>query len=81
MPTYYFHVLESGALVEDNEGLELADAAEARMAALKGARSLLCSAVCAGRLPLDDAVAVADEHGATLFEVTYREAATNGHAT
>ena len=74
MRRYFFHIREGGSLVRDEEGIQLVDDASARAEALRGARSLLSAAVCEGRLPLDHAIVVADEAGAVLFELSYREA-------
>jgi hypothetical protein len=73
MQIFYFNISESGVLVRDLEGLELSNIAEARLEALKGARSLLAAAVREGRLPLDDAIVVTDEAGRTVVELSFGE--------
>lgn len=74
MPLYYFHIREGDELISDIEGLKLAGEADARLHAVKGARSLLSSAVLQGRLPLGHMILVADADGNTIAEIRYGDA-------
>lgn len=73
MPVFFLHVSEGGELIRDPDGSELVDLTAARTEAIRAARSLLGAAVLAGRLPLDHAIIVADEHGGELLVLTYAE--------
>lgn len=73
MPRFFFHVHDD-VNAQDEEGLELTDAAAAHRHALKGARDLICEEVRSGRLHLDHAVVVEDEKGESLFRVAFRDA-------
>lgn len=73
MPVFFLHIREGAELIRDPDGSELADLAAARTEAIRAARCLLGAAVLAGRLPLDHAIIVADEHGGELLVMTYAE--------
>ena len=75
MPRYYFHIHNDQHVV-DEEGQLLPDEVAARQCALESARDLVCMSVKEGHLNLDHYLAVADESGLPLFNVTFREAFT-----
>ncbi|WP_114953218.1 DUF6894 family protein [Sphingosinicella terrae] len=76
MPLYRFH-LHDDLFVEDEEGLELADLEAAREQALESARELVCAHIRQfGNVNLDHYIDVADESGAILFRITFRDAFT-----
>jgi citrate lyase beta subunit len=70
VPRYHFHLHEDGVVVDDEEGLALADDASARDAAVRAARDVLAGAVLDGRLPLDDFIMVTDHAGRTILTLT-----------
>ena len=73
MSRYFFQVHDDvGAADED--GLELPNVEVARWEALRGARSLAAEQVMLGRLNLSHSVEVADETGAVIATVTFRDA-------
>lgn len=74
MPVYFFHIREGEAIIRDSDGIDLVDEAAAHAHAVKGARSLLSTAVLEGRLPLDHSIIAIDESGRQVLEITYREA-------
>ena len=73
MPRYFFHVRDSLGYAEDDEGLELPGMAEARDAAVSGARSLLSAEVTAGALDLRGRIEVADEAGSLIETIRYED--------
>ena len=73
MPHYFFHIRNSEH-VDDEEGRELPDLGAAREYALEAARSLVCADIKQGWLNLDHYIDVADEAGAVLIRLTFREA-------
>ena len=73
MPRYFFH-LRNTIHSDDEEGQELPDAAAARDHALDCARELVCADIKRGWLNLDHHIVVADDSGASLFSLTFREA-------
>ena len=66
MKRYFFHVLENGQLIIDEEGLELSDLAAARHEATESARYMLSEAIRSGKHDAPDAFVIADEGGQTL---------------
>lgn len=75
MPRFYFHVYDDDVALDD-EGMEVASAASAMEIAVTGARALACEEVSSGRLHLSHRIEVADEKGAIVGKVTYRDAVT-----
>ena len=74
MPHYYFNIRNGSGLVPDEEGRDLADAAQAHAEAVKGIRSVLGEEAKQGHLDLRGRIEVNDEAGAHLFHVRFREA-------
>ena len=70
MPRYFFHIIDD-TITRDEEGLSLPDLEAARLAAERGARSLMAEEVMNGRLSLDHRIEVADEQGALLFALRF----------
>lgn len=73
MPRFFFHVYDE-ALVKDEDGIELADATAARLAALAGARALMCDQLKTGRLSLHHRIEVVDETGARVLSLPFGDA-------
>jgi hypothetical protein len=73
MPRYYFHVFNDETSL-DEEGQELADLEAARAFAVAGARSLMSDTLKEGRLDLSHHIAIEDERGELLLNVTFGEA-------
>ena len=74
MPRYFFHVHDD-MIVEDEEGRELPDEAIARENAVEEAQILICESIRRhGSVNMDHSIVVADEDGAELFAVMFREA-------
>ena len=73
MPRYYFH-LRNGLDLVDEEGTEFSDLEAARQYALASIRDLVSSDIRNGWLDLDHAVEIADEAGAALLRMPFREA-------
>lgn len=76
MPRYYFHV-HNHIQTEDEEGVELPDAAAARDIALDAARDLVCASIhdC-GNVNLDHYILITDEAEDEVMTLTFREAFT-----
>ena len=73
MPRFYFHVFNDETCL-DQEGLELPDAGAARSMAVKEARVLMAEAIKKGEIVLSHHIAVEDEDGASVCNVTFGEA-------
>jgi hypothetical protein len=73
VPRFYFHVFD-GAPCIDEEGVELADLAAARQAAVAGARSIMGHDLFDGKLPLQGSISVADASGEIVDWITFRDA-------
>lgn len=76
MPRFFFHLHECGTVIEDDEGIELADLAAARDQAIHNARDVMAGEVRAGRLCLRCVIHIHDTGGARVETVRFREALT-----
>jgi hypothetical protein len=74
MQKLFFHLHECGTVIADEEGIEVESLAEARLRALKEARSIMSSEVAAGKLCLSCHISVEDAEGTALVIVPFREA-------
>jgi len=70
---FLFHVYDDDVL-RDEDGLELADAAAARSAALAGARAMMCDQLTKGRLSLHHRIEVEDESGSPVLSLAFGDA-------
>jgi hypothetical protein len=73
VPRYYFHLYDTGC-VEDEDGIELADAAAARQFALANARDMVCGDVIGGCVNLSHRIEVVDEECEPVLTLTFGEA-------
>jgi hypothetical protein len=73
MPRFFFHVRDALGYAEDDEGLDLPGMAEARDAAVAGARSLLSAEVTVGGLDLRGRIEVADEMGSLIETIRFED--------
>jgi hypothetical protein len=73
MSRYFFHVHDD-VEASDQDGVELPSIEAAKWEALRGARSLAAEQVLEGRLNLGHSIDVADETGAVVATVTFRDA-------
>ena len=74
MPRFFLHVCNGTGFLEEEEGVELADEAAARKAAIAGARDLMASEIRDGVLNLASFIEVEDEAHEHLFTLTFAEA-------
>ena len=74
MTRYYLHVVNRVGSASDDEGLELADLAEAVEQAKDGIRSIISDEAKTGRIDFDGRIEIADESGATRQVVPFPEA-------
>jgi hypothetical protein len=75
VPRYYFH-LHDGLDLLDEEGKLLDDLAAARANAVREARQMMLAAVAAGRVNLSHRIDIADESGAVIATIAFRDAVT-----
>jgi hypothetical protein len=73
VPRFFFHVYDD-IVLRDEEGIELADAAAARAAALAGARAMMCDQLIKGRLSLHHRIEVEDEGGGPVLTLAFADA-------
>ncbi len=76
MPRYFFHVCNGNGFTEDEEGRELPDEAEARSAAVTGARDIMAEEMRAGQLNPASFIEVEDCEHRHLFTLQFSEAYT-----
>ena len=75
MPQFYFHIQGCDDLVKDDEGIDLADLAEAKSEAIMAARDILSDAIRAGEeFDHTKAFVIADEQGRHLMSVLLTDA-------
>jgi hypothetical protein len=76
MPLYYFHMRCEGVLDEDPEGIELPDLAQAKNAALEGAREIMAERLKHG-IPMNGSqFEVTDNAGNLLHVLKFTDALT-----
>jgi hypothetical protein len=78
MAMFYFHIQTGDLLVEDLEGIDLADLAEAREEAFEAARNILAEAIRSGDDWADKAFVIADEQGRRLISMPITDAMPKG---
>jgi hypothetical protein len=74
MQKLFFHLHEGDTVVVDEEGAEVESLADARLRALREARSIMSAEVAAGQLCLSCHISVEDAQGAALLTVPFSEA-------
>ena len=74
MARYFMNLHDCGTLIADEEGLELTGLDEARRAAVRAARDVMCADVAEGTLCLASYIDVLDESGASVVRVPFGEA-------
>ena len=73
MPRFFFH-LYNDVFAADEEGRELPDADAARAVAVAEAREMMADGVLKGEITLSHRIEIADESGAVVGTVAYRDA-------
>ena len=73
MPHYYFH-LYNDIVALDEEGGEFPDLEAAYANGIKEAREAMLDTVAAGRINLSHWIDIADEAGAVVATISFREA-------
>jgi hypothetical protein len=76
MPRFFFHVCNGNGFIEDEEGRELLDEAEARSVALTGARDIMAEEMRAGQLDPASFIEVEDAEHRHLFTLQFSDAYT-----
>lgn len=75
MPRYYRHIRQGDQLIEDPEGIDLADLDAARAEAIEGIRDLVAEAIRQGKEDwLMDGIVIMDEAGRELMRIPFIEA-------
>jgi hypothetical protein len=73
VPKFYFNLRDDQCLISDEEGLELPDAAAARMEAEEGGREIVAEAIKDHKLIDDRKIEVVSEGGEILETVRLRD--------
>ena len=73
MPLYHFNVRNGFGFVSDEEGLDLSSEKDARVQAIRGARSLLSAEVLEGMLDLNGQIEVTDERNDEVMTIRFRD--------
>jgi hypothetical protein len=74
MPLYYCHQRAGDEFIFDEEGSESPSFEAAYLAAVAGARDLMCSQVQNGRLSLDESLELHDAVGTHLATIRFADA-------
>lgn len=73
MPIFFFHIYDDFEFT-DEHGIDMADAAAARVAALAGARGMMSEQVKKGHLSLHHRIEVEDEDGGAVLTLPFGDA-------
>ena len=76
MPRFFLHLHECGTLIDDEDGVVLADLADARSRAVLEARTVMSSEVREGRLCLSCYILVETERHEEVYRLPFHEALT-----
>jgi hypothetical protein len=71
MPRYFFHVRRGQVTILDQEGIELADSAEAEVEAARRAQQIVSGETLKGVPASSGTIIVADENWQQLFELPF----------
>jgi hypothetical protein len=71
---FHFNIRNGLGYTSDDEGIDLSSVKEARLEAIRGARSLLSAEVLEGSLDLNGQIEVTDDHQASVMTVRFVEA-------
>ena len=74
MPRYHFNIRNGFGFTADEEGLDLMSDTDARLQAIRGARSLICAEVLEGRLDLSGQIEVTDSQNDEVMTVRFSDA-------
>jgi hypothetical protein len=75
MSHYFFHIQDGSNVLEDPDGQECNNLADAQSEAIASARELMAEDLRAGKpLGLHRAIVIANENGAVLTEVSFQAA-------
>lgn len=75
MTHYYLNIQNGNGLTRDDEGEDFPDLAAARQKAMEGVRSILSDEIkSAGSMDLHGCIEIADESGAVVLTLPFREA-------
>jgi Domain of unknown function (DUF6894) len=73
MPLYHFNIRNGFGFAADEEGLDLSSEKDARVQAIRGARSLMSADVLEGRLDLNGQIEVTDEQNDEVMTIRFRD--------
>lgn len=73
MPLFFCHQRAGNDIIVDNEGSERASFEAAYLAAVAGARDVMCSQVQDGRLSLDESIELHDAAGTHLATIRFAD--------
>jgi hypothetical protein len=74
MPIFFLNIATRTTIIEDDEGSELADLAEAHREALKDARGLMSAAILQGRDISHRRMEICSAEGTILLRVPFSDA-------
>lgn len=72
MPRFHFNIRRDGKLIVDEEGLDCADVAAAKIEAFASAREMAIEALKQGRVVDGDSIEVIDAEGKASFTLPVR---------
>jgi len=74
MPHYYFHICDGSAFIQDEDGVELADNAAAREAAIVGLRDVMAAEVKGGGINLASFIEIENERRQHIETISFTDA-------
>jgi hypothetical protein len=79
MARFFFDIICEGAVIGDDDGLELRDAEQARREAVAGARSIMAADLLKGFVPMNQRIEVKDRSGALVLALPFADAVEFEH--
>lgn len=79
MPRFFLHLCSGPEFIEDDEGLELLDAAAARTSAISGLRDVLAGDLQHGHLNSASHILIEDERRARIGVVSFEDVVVISH--
>jgi hypothetical protein len=74
MPRYFLHIRDTRGGAEDDEGVEVANLAEANESAVAGIRAMLSDEMRKGTVNFDGRIDIANDVGKILLAVRFADA-------
>lgn len=79
MKRYFFDLIDSSGVTDDEEGVELPDPSTLRRRAIREARAIMAAGLLEGTLDLSGRIIVRDQQGEVVLALKFDEAVKIAH--